>query len=44
MISKPGTGEKAMKRAPNILKNMLPRVTMRSFTVALSPNCEVRAE
>jgi hypothetical protein len=43
MIRNAGAGETAMNIAPKMLKKMLPRVTMRSFTAALSPNLEVRA-
>lgn len=44
MMRKPGPGEMAMKNAPKMLKNMLPRVTIRSLRAALSPNCEVKME
>lgn len=43
-MRKTGDGDAAMKSAPRMLKMMLPRVTIRSLTAALSPNCEVRTE
>ena len=44
IIRKPGAGDTAMKSAPKMLRMILPRVTIRSLTAALSPKCEVRTE
>ena len=42
MTRNPGAGDKAMKIAPKMLRNTLPRLMMRSLTAALSLNREVK--